>query len=89
MATSFQLESLNAKKAVCSFATVTHDENGIINGRGPRLRYTVDFSDPGLPGAIKATRTDGSVTTLGMFRIDADTPHPGYMKIRNRVAALR
>ena len=79
MATSFRLESMDSKRAVVSFACVGEQ----------RRRYTVDFSDPGLPGAIKARCDDGSCTTLGMFRIDADTPHPGYMKVRNRVAASR
>ena len=79
MATTFQLESINDKRAVVSFAILGE----------PRKRYTVDFDCPGLPGAIHATCEDGSKVTLGGFRIDADTPHPGYMRLRNRVAAIR
>lgn len=70
---------MDRARAVVSFATVGE----------PRRRYTVDFADPGLPGAIRATRDNGQSATLGSFRIDADTPHPGYMKLRNRVAELR
>jgi hypothetical protein len=78
MPTTFKLENMDSARAVVSFATVGE----------PRRRYTVDFSNPGSPGAILATDNNGNRVTLGSFRIDADTPHPGYMKLRNLVAAI-
>lgn len=78
MATTFQLERMDGRSAVVSFAVLGEC----------RRRWTVDFANPGLPGAIRAKDDKGELTTLGSFRIDAETPHPGYMKLRNRVAEI-